>query len=314
MVDAYQSALGDAQTENTFNKEVTGFKPYGTLTDYITYRTGLVNAAKGAETKTSIDITNLTDVDAAAYIETAFNNELKRKPTAQEIKALSPAVKAYVRSSATKTISSDGKTVRTSGPNPIDWLTQAIRGQQQVVGLNTKDKKQAAQAKAATKVLGKLSEELTTKQGQALGNFNQKIIDTVQSNGLSKVVGQSQIDAWAKRLQNGENEDAIKREIRNIAKIGMPDNIKSLMDAGNDLDTIYAPYKKAMATILEINPETISLDDSVLRSAIGPTGEMSIYDFQRQLRKDSRWERTDNARKEVSDNLLRVIKDFGYQG
>ena len=94
----------------------------------------------------------------------------------------------------------------------------------------------------------------------------------------------------------------------------MPDSVKSLLDSGTDLNTIYSPYKTTMAAVLELNPESISLDDSVLRKAIGPNGEMPIYEFERALRQDGRWQYTNNAKKEVSDAALRVLRDFGFQG
>ena len=69
-----------------------------------------------------------------------------------------------------------------------------------------------------------------------------------------------------------------------------------------------------MAAVLEVAPDSISLNDGTLRSAIGPEKEMSLYDFQRTLRKDSRWQYTDNARTEASDSVLKVLRDFGFQG
>ena len=69
-----------------------------------------------------------------------------------------------------------------------------------------------------------------------------------------------------------------------------------------------------MASVLEINPETIGLDDQLLRSAIGPDKEMSLYDYQKMLRKDNRWQYTNQAKEEVSDTALRVLRDFGFQG
>jgi hypothetical protein len=69
-----------------------------------------------------------------------------------------------------------------------------------------------------------------------------------------------------------------------------------------------------MAATLELDPNAINLNDPILRSAIGPTGEMPIYDFQRQLRKDARWQYTNNARKEVSDSVSKVLQDFGFMG
>jgi hypothetical protein len=86
------------------------------------------------------------------------------------------------------------------------------------------------------------------------------------------------------------------------------------MADGTDLETIYAPYKNVMYQTLEINPDAISLNDATLRSAIGPNGEMPIYDFQRALRKDARWQYTNNAREEVSNAALGVLRDFGFQG
>ena len=43
-------------------------------------------------------------------------------------------------------------------------------------------------------------------------------------------------------------------------------------------------------------------------------GETSLYDFQRALRKDARWQYTNNAREEVSNSVMQVLKDFGFRG
>jgi hypothetical protein len=87
-----------------------------------------------------------------------------------------------------------------------------------------------------------------------------------------------------------------------------------MIDNGIDLDAIYSPYKNVMASTLEINPESISLSDPLLRSAITGEKELPIYEFQRQLRKDTRWQYTNQAKEEVSDVALKVLRDFGFQG
>jgi hypothetical protein len=56
------------------------------------------------------------------------------------------------------------------------------------------------------------------------------------------------------------------------------------------------------------------LSDPILRSAIGSNGEMPIYDFQRALRKDARWQYTNNAREDVFQSVGKVLQDFGFQG
>ncbi len=69
-----------------------------------------------------------------------------------------------------------------------------------------------------------------------------------------------------------------------------------------------------MASTLDLNPETISMNDTTLRAAIGPDREMSVYDFEKALRKDKRWEFSQQARDEVSTLVNKVLKDFGFVG
>ena len=151
-------------------------------------------------------------------------------------------------------------------------------------------------------------------KGEALNTFI-ALRDTAIANGLDldKVFG-SQVQDWVKAVNAGSNIEEFKQKIRNVAKIGMPETVSKLVDQGIDLDTIYSPYKKIMASVLELNPASISLDDPTLRSAVGPDKEMTIYDFQRSLRKDPRWQYTNNAREEVSTAALQVLRDFGFQG
>jgi hypothetical protein len=70
-----------------------------------------------------------------------------------------------------------------------------------------------------------------------------------------------------------------------------------------------------MANILEIgDPDQIDLNDPTLRMAITDKGDMNVYDFKKALKKDNRWQYTENARQEVSDAALSVLRDFGFQG
>ena len=153
-----------------------------------------------------------------------------------------------------------------------------------------------------------------TGKGQAGDNYA-VLQQVAAANGLDldKTFG-SNIDEWLQKIDKGESIDTYKRLIRNTAKIGMPQNVAALLDNGVDLDAVYSPYKNLMASTLEINPETISLNDPVLRSAVTGDKEVPLYEFQRQLRKDSRWQYTNQAREEVSDVALKVLRDFGFQG
>jgi len=141
------------------------------------------------------------------------------------------------------------------------------------------------------------------------------LVKTAVANGLDlDKIFASQLPNWTNRIENGEDPEIFKQIIRQTAKIGLPDKVSKLLDQGLDLDAVYAPYRNTMASLLELNPDSISLSDPLLRSAIQADREMPIYEFQKALRKDPRWQYTDNARQTVSSGLTQVLKDFGFQG
>ena len=143
----------------------------------------------------------------------------------------------------------------------------------------------------------------------------QDLVKTAVANGLDlDKTFASQLPTWIKRIESGEDPEVFKQVIRQTAKIGLPEKVSKLLDQGLDLDAVYAPYRNTMASLLELNPDSISLNDPLLRSAIQGDKEMPIYDFQRALRKDPRWQYTNNARETVSSGLSQVLKDFGFMG
>jgi hypothetical protein len=146
-------------------------------------------------------------------------------------------------------------------------------------------------------------------------NALDKLRSTAKLNGfnLEKDFG-NQLDSWLQRIARGESIEDFNRIIRQQAKLGLPEKVGNLLDEGLNLANIYAPYRNTMAALLEVTPDSINLDDPVLRSAYGPDKEMSIFDFKRAVRKDPRWQYTDNARQEVSTAALGVLRDFGFQG
>jgi hypothetical protein len=194
--------------------------------------------------------------------------------------------------------------ITTGGFNPDQFIENVIK-----TGTYTDPKTK----KPITKGFAtKLNEEFKTKKQDVSNLTTQDLMETATNNGLT--LSQSQIDAYTKAIQNGTKLDVIKNQIRATASLGLPDNVKKLMAEGTDLETIYAPYKTTMSSVLELDPGSIKLNDQTLRSAIGMNGEMPIYDFQRALRKDARWQYTNKARKEVSDSVTKVLQDFGFVG
>jgi hypothetical protein len=75
-----------------------------------------------------------------------------------------------------------------------------------------------------------------------------------------------------------------------------------------------------MSAILEIPDNGIDLFDPKIRGALsytlpdGKVGAKSIYDFEKELRKDPRWQYTNNARNDAASVASTVLKDFGFMG
>jgi hypothetical protein len=235
---------------------------------------------------------------AAATVNNVVQDLLKRDATPKEVSDLSKILIDAQKKNPYKTTNG----IRTGGINDAQLLIDVIRS-----GTYAADKKLG---KLAT--LGKLSKEFVTKKTDKRTILGEDIMATANANGIS--LTPTQLQAFAQQVQDGTDVNIIKRNIRNSAALGMPANIQKLIAEGTDLETIYAPYRNRMAAILEVAPDSININDPALRMAIGPEKEMSLYDFQRELRKDARWQYTNQAKEEVSSVALQVLRDFGFQG
>ena len=236
-----------------------------------------------------------SETDALATINAVFNAELGRDATPSEFKILAPKLMAAQRK------------------NPSTQTVRVVNGKKVVETLTGLDPKQFLVTEIQKNPATKAEIAMRLKSAQSL--TRQSLERTARANGLdlNKNFG-SVVDTWVKRVDNGENIEIFDNLIRNTAKIGLPDKVSALLDGGVDLETVYSPYKRLMASTLEVAPDSISLDDATLRMAIGPDKEMSLYDFQRSLRKDPRWQYTDQARQSVSEAALGVLRDFGFTG
>jgi hypothetical protein len=160
--------------------------------------------------------------------------------------------------------------------------------------------------------------------GEAL-QIQQSLAAIAKANGLAiadilpklggAVLGKDAEQNTIQEILSGNIDlNTVLSNARQIAAQGQPEYVRNLLSSGYNLEDIYAPYKQTMASILEINPDQIDLNDSSLRMAINEKGDMNIYDYKKALRQDSRWQYTGQARESVSDAALKVLKDFGFQG
>jgi len=154
--------------------------------------------------------------------------------------------------------------------------------------------------------------------GQALDNYTE-LLKTARDNGfqISDILpGGTNEQQVLQGIASGKIDiNRVAQDARKLAAQGQPQYVRDLLSQGYNLSQVFAPYRQTMATILEIDdPNSIDLNDPLLRSAITDKGDMNIYDFKKALRADSRWQYTEQARQDVSTAALQVLRDFGFQG
>jgi hypothetical protein len=154
--------------------------------------------------------------------------------------------------------------------------------------------------------------------GQALANY-QELLKTARDNGLKVsdiIPGGSNEQQVLSGIASGKIDiNRIIQDTRKLASQGQPQYVRDLLSQGYNLNQVFAPYRQTMAAVLEIDdPNSIDLNDPLLRSAISDKGDMNIYEFKKALRKDDRWQYTEQARQDVSSATLDILRDFGFQG
>lgn len=168
------------------------------------------------------------------------------------------------------------------------------------------------------------AQNVTAYSGQALQGY-QTLQAIAKANGLSlkdilpnistTTTGGDIEQAVLQGLAAGTIDiNRVAQDARVLASQGQPQYVRNLLSQGYDLEAVYAPYRRTMATELELQPDEIDLNDPTLRSAITDKGDMNLFDFKRALRQDNRWQYTQSARDEVSSGALKVLQDFGFMG
>ena len=274
LLGAYQSAISGAQARYNTFKDIL------TVDQFLAQKkleTSAVNAG-GGSVKPWATISNPTQ--AKSTINQVITGILGRDATDKEVASITKKLNQAQQANPYKQVNG----ITTGGVDATQFVTDLVK----------------ALPEYATKIQAK--QDLT----------GQGIEATARANGLK--LKPEEIKAYADRVKNGEDIKVIENQIRSIASLGQPDTIKKLMADGTDLETLYAPYKRTMATSLGINPDTITLDDPTLRMAIGPDKEMSLYDYQKAIRKDNRWKYSQEANDEVTNMITQVKRDFGFMG
>jgi hypothetical protein len=134
----------------------------------------------------------------------------------------------------------------------------------------------------------------------------------VSEKNLASVLGMDSVDEVLKELQLGESLSNFEQKIRNYAKTAMPDWVRNRIDQGDDLQDIVSPYISTVSDTLEVPWTSVDVTDRYIQDALAKN--KTLTELRKDLRRDTRWQYTKQAQEEVSDAVLGVLRDFGFQG
>ena len=111
-------------------------------------------------------------------------------------------------------------------------------------------------------------------------------------------------------LSNKNSLEIAKTKIQNTAKVRYQ-NLAQYIDQGLSVKDIASQYINKMANVLEVNPDTIKLDDRYIDTALSTLPNFT--DFNKMLRNSPQWEYTTNAREEAAGYANKILQDFGLR-
>lgn len=120
----------------------------------------------------------------------------------------------------------------------------------------------------------------------------------------------------ARIVRGDDTIEGVQQRVRELAMR----EYKAFADAiasGQTVAEIADPYVQKMAGLLEMNPADISIDNKMIQNALkqrtqdGKPAAMDFADFADAVRKDHRWQYTDNAREEMASVVANLAQSFG---
>ena len=244
----------------------------------------------------------------ADYINTIFQKYKGRDANLAELTTWLPELTKQYKSESGKSKSTIKYTYKNGELIKTDYLTA-----------NAEDPRLWIEDKVKTDVLFGKKEvnSLAIPEGPS-GKYFVALKNFASDNGI--LLSDSAATSYANSIvTNTIDENTAFNALRESAAEAFPalaDKIK----AGINLKTLADPYIQSMSSILEIPGSGIDLFDPKIRGALaytlpdGKVGTRSIYDFEKELRKDPRWQYTNNARNEAASVATTVLKDFGFMG
>lgn len=149
------------------------------------------------------------------------------------------------------------------------------------------------------------------KPGGAVLGVVDQLKSYADSFGVSNLFDDKYWSSQSEQLFQGLiTADDIQSNIRTTAASAYPAYANGIL-AGKSMDSQASAYKNTMATLLELDPNSISWTDPRLRRALQSPTPVSLYQFEKDIRSLPEWGNTKNARDTVDSLSLKVLQDWG---
>ena len=147
------------------------------------------------------------------------------------------------------------------------------------------------------------------------GDFETQLQTWATTNGIN--LSPEAVRQYVERLtlRRQTLEDA-KQEIRNNYMIGAFPAWEEQIRSGTDPNSIVSPYRDKLAKLLELSPSDLTWEDPMIQKAMqgvdadGKPRVVPLWEYEREIRKDDRWQKTNNAYEtyaKIGNDLLRMF-------
>lgn len=150
------------------------------------------------------------------------------------------------------------------------------------------------------------------------GDNQTQLLNWAATNGLD--LDAQAADAYVMKLTTGaQTFDDVKQELRETYLVGAFPAWADKIREGYDPSVLVAPYRSRAANLLEVEANSLTFDDPVIKAAMqysGGDGKPSIlplYQYDALIRKDPRWDKTNNAYATYTKVGTDLLRRFGFR-
>lgn len=152
------------------------------------------------------------------------------------------------------------------------------------------------------------------------GDYQTQLGDWAAQNGLD--IPKETINRMVTQGAFGKQSiQDMQSELRKTYLAGSYPAWADKINQGVDPSVLAAPYMGSASKLLELgDSNSISISDPLIKQAMQATGadgkpvQMPLYQFEAMVRKDPRWQKTDNAYATYASVARNILSTFGFGG